>query len=223
LTKNLNGNSVGALLDWKLNPRANDYTTPVAGVPWYNSTSNQLKYYDGTAIKVLATLADIATLGRYRGQWDASTGIPTAAGSANFQGSAIEAGDYWRVSVGGNINNLIGTDLLAPGDVIFADVDGASTAAQFFAVQGNANLANATIADEQTLATLTANVATDVVPTALAGGKIRHYMILNSTGKDISSELDVVVNQVTPKIALTSLIALTNLNISFVGTLSGGL
>jgi hypothetical protein len=133
-------------------------------------------------------------------------------------GDPIKAGDHWRVSVGGNIANLIGVDLLAAGDLLFADADGANTAAQFYAVQANADLTITTIRDTATLATLAANTATDAVPTLLAGGKIGSYMILDSTGKDISSDLEVTVNQVVPKLVISSLSALSNLAISFVGT-----
>lgn len=218
INKHLDGQNVAQLLNFKLNPTATDPATPVVGVPWYNTTTNKLKFYDGTSVRVLAHLGDLAALGRYRGQWDASTGVPTAAASTVLPGDPIKAGDHWRVSVGGNIANLIGADLLAAGDMIFADADGANTAAQFFAVQANADLTITTIRDTATLATLAANTATNVVPTLLAGGKIASYMILDSTGKDISYALDVTVDQVTPKLVVTSLSALSNLAIAFVGT-----
>jgi hypothetical protein len=221
--KHLDGQNISELRNFKLNPVATDPTTPVKAVPWFNTTSNQIKIYDGTVVQTIATLSDLSAIARYRGSWDASTGIPTAAGSILLPGSPIEAGDYWRVSVGGNIANLIGADLLAAGDLIFADADLASTAAQFFGVQSNADLSVATIFDSASLATLAANTATDAVPTLLAGGKIGHYMILDAAGKDITALLDVFVNQVVPKITISSLVALSNLNISFVGTKSSGL
>lgn len=152
---------------------------------------------------------------RYRGVWDASTGIPTS--------TAIKAGDFWRISVAGNIVNLIGQDLLTPGDVIVADVDGANTAAQFFGIQANTSLTLATILEEVTLATLPANTATDAIPVSLAGGKIGHYLVLDSTGRDISAELDVIVVAANPKITISSLTALSNLKVVFVGTTAGGL
>lgn len=216
--KHLDGQDIAELQNFKLNPVVADPTTPGVGVPWYNTTTNKLKFYDGTAIRVIANLGDLAALGRYRGQWDASAGIPTAAASTVLPGDPIKAGDHWRVSVGGNIANLIGVDLLAAGDLLFADADGANTAAQFYAVQANADLTISTIRDTATLATLAANTATDAVPQLLASGKIASYMILDSTGKDISFDLDVTVNQVTPKITISSLTSLSNLTVSFVGT-----
>ena len=216
--KHLDGQNVAQLLNFKLNPVAEDPATPVVGVPWFNTTTNKLKFYDGTAVRVLAHLGDLAALGRYRGQWDASAGIPTAAASTVLLGDPIKAGDHWRVSVGGNIANLIGVDLLASGDLLFADADEASSAAQFYAVQANADLTITTIRDTATLATLAANTATDITPTLLAGGKIASYLILDSTGKDITWSLDVTVDQVTPKLTVTSLSALSNLAVSFVGT-----
>lgn len=216
--KHQDGQNVAQLLNFKINPVASDPATPVAGVPWFNTTTNKFKFYDGTAVRVVAHLGDLAALGRYRGQWDASTGIPTAALSTVLPNDPIKAGDHWRVSVGGNIANLIGSDLCAPGDMIFADADGANTAAQFFAVQANADLTITTIRDTAVLATLAANTATNVTPTLLAGGKIASYMILDSTGKDLTSSLEVTVDQVTPRISVLSLVALNNLAISFVGT-----
>lgn len=218
VNKHLDGQNVAQLLNFKINPVATDPATPVVGVPWYNTTTNKAKYYDGTAVRVIAHLGDLAALGRYRGQWDASTGIPTAAASTVLPGDPIKAGDHWRVSVGGNIANLIGVDLLAAGDLIFADADGANAADKFYAVQANADLTITTIKDTVALATLAANTATNVTPTLLAGGKIASYMILDSTGKDITFSLDVTVDQVTPKLVVTSLVALSNLSVSFVGT-----
>ena len=216
--KHLDGQNVAQLLNFKLNPVAEDPVTPVVGVPWFNTTTNKLKFYDGTAVRVIAHLGDLAALGRYRGQWDATLGVPTAAASTVLPGDPIKAGDHWRVSVGGNIANLIGADLLAAGDMIFADADGANSAAQFFAVQANADLTITTIRDTATLATLAANTATNAVPTLLAGGKIASYLILDSTGKNIGASLDVTVDQVTPKLVVTSLSALSDLAVSFVGT-----
>ncbi|MGL4880086.1 MAG: hypothetical protein ACRC8K_03375 [Waterburya sp.] len=216
--KHLDGQNVAELLNFKINPVTTDPATPVVGVPWFNITTGKAKYYDGTAVRVIAHLGDLAALGRYRGQWDASTGFPTAAASTVLPGDPIKAGDHWRISVGGNIANLIGVDLVAAGDLIFADADGANTAAQFYAVQANADLRITTVRDTVALATLAANTATNVTPTLLTGGKIANYMILDSTGKDITFSLDVTVDQVTPKLVVTSLVALSNLSISFVGT-----
>lgn len=218
MVKHYEGANVAELRNFKLNPVTTDPVTPVVGVPWFNTTTGKAKYYDGTAVRVIAHLGDLAALGRYRGQWDASTGIPTAAASTVLTGDPIKAGDHWRVSVGGNIANLIGADLLAAGDLIFADADDANSADEFYAVQANADLTITTIRDTVTLATLAANTATNVTPTLLAGGNIAGYMILDSTGKDITFSLDVTVDQVTPKLVVTSLVALSNLTISFVGT-----
>lgn len=221
--KHLDGQNVAELLNFKLNPTATDPTAPVVGVPWFNTTTGKAKYYDGTAVRVIAHLGDLAALGRYRGQWDASVGSPTAADSTVLPGDPIKAGDHWRVSAAGNIPDLIGADLLAPGDVIFADADGANTADEFFAVQANADLTIATVADSVSVSTLSANTATDAVPTLLSGGKIASYMIVDfNNGKDITSSLDVTVDQNVPKIVVTSLVALTNLSVSFVGTIGNG-
>lgn len=74
----------------------------------------------------------VADMGTIVGPFDASSGtLPTSGSGAS---GAIEAGDYWRVSVAGDITGL---GHLEAGDVLVASADGASTAADFFVIQGN--------------------------------------------------------------------------------------
>jgi hypothetical protein len=60
--KHLDGQNVAQLLNFKLNPVTTDPATPVVGVPWFNTTTNKLKFYDGTAVRVIAHLGDLAAL-----------------------------------------------------------------------------------------------------------------------------------------------------------------
>ena len=47
-------NVVGQILELKPENLASDPGAPVLSQMWYNTTSNQLKYYDGTAVRVIA-------------------------------------------------------------------------------------------------------------------------------------------------------------------------
>ena len=77
------------------------------------------------------TDSQIASLsGDFMGDFDASLGtLPSAVG--------IKAGSNWRVSVGGTIAGLTPVSTLEIGDLIVARIDNASTAANFFVLQGN--------------------------------------------------------------------------------------
>jgi len=74
----------------------------------------------------------VAALGQLVGQFDASSGLLPSTGSG--AGSAIVKGDYWRVSVAGDI---VGLGHLEIGDALVASEDIASTAADFFVLQAN--------------------------------------------------------------------------------------
>jgi hypothetical protein len=74
----------------------------------------------------------IVGIGTFVGAHDASGGAVPTTGSG--PSSAIEKGDYWRISVAGTISGL-GT--LRAGDVIYAKSAGASAASDFFAVENN--------------------------------------------------------------------------------------
>jgi len=192
-------------------------------IPYLNTVEDRLKYSpDGTNLKTIATLEDVTSINSYRGVWDASTGIPTAAGSTVRPGDSIKAGDFWRVSVGGTITGIQGLDTVVIHDVIYAEADDAATAADFAGIQGNddTNSGNgAAKLSQKTLASLPAATATDVTPDAADNmTTIYGYHIFDSAGVDMSDSFDVVLDNVAPKITITSLIAYTNLDIKFVGS-----
>ena len=218
LNKHLNGQDVAQLIDFVLNPKTTDPGSPTDNVPWINTTDGRVKVQtDGTNTETFAFLSDINGINRYRGVWDASTGIPTAAGSAVLANDPIKAGDFWRVSVAGTIAGIVGADQLEVGDVLFAGVDTAATAADFFALQVNADISGMPSVETVTVASVPANTATDATPGTLAGGVISSWKIVSSTGVDLTDSFDVVLDQTTPKISITSLTAQTNLDVLFVG------
>jgi len=205
---NQDGGKVAKLIDFLENPVSSDPGSPVDGLKWYNTTSKRFKYFDGTATKTIANLEDIGSIGTFQGGHDATTGVPT--------GASIEAGDFWRVTVGGTITGIQGADVVEVNDLIYALVDGATNAADFLAVEVNQDFSAFVKEDSQSLASLPANTATDVNPVGLSS--ISSYMITTSAGVNITQFLGVVVDQATPKITITSLLPLTNLNIKFAGT-----
>lgn len=94
-----------------------------------SAANTQLARADAVKAYVDSVVADLGTI---VGAFDASAGtLPTAGSGAS---SAIEAGDYWRVSVAGDITGL---GHLEVGDVLVASSDGASSASDFFVIQGN--------------------------------------------------------------------------------------
>lgn len=94
-----------------------------------SAAATQLARADAVKAYVDSVVADLGTI---VGAFDASAGTLPSSGSG--ASGAIEAGDYWRVSVAGDITGL---GHLEVGDVLVASADGASTAADFFVIQGN--------------------------------------------------------------------------------------
>jgi len=102
------------------------------------ATSSQL--VTGEKIKTYVD-AKVAGLGQLvPGGFDASSGDLPVTGSG--LSSAIEAGDYWRITVQGTIAGL---GLLEVGDALVASVSGADEASEFFVLQ--ANLTDAVTSD----------------------------------------------------------------------------
>lgn len=134
----------------RVNVNLLDVPTQIStGVSGAVSTANA--YTDGqvTALKggvpaagdTLNKLYNLITAtGRSRGGWDASGGTVPPNSPTN------KAGDFWRITVGGTIVGLLGgSTILKPGDLLFADVDGASSAGQFYAIQTNVDQATSSV------------------------------------------------------------------------------
>lgn len=97
-----------------------------------SSTDNQIP----TALAVNnAISAAITAMGVFVGDFDASSGALPTTGSG--ESGAICKGDYWRVSVAGDITGLTPSAHVEVGDVLVAKANAASTAADFFVLQGN--------------------------------------------------------------------------------------
>lgn len=86
----------------------------------------------------------IAGIGQFVGGYDASanTDFPSTGSGT---GGAVEKGDYWRITAAGTLGTTNPLNVQA-GDVLIANVDGASTTdgADWFAVQANVDVATET-------------------------------------------------------------------------------
>lgn len=206
--KNLDGQG-NELQNWSLEKLAADPTGGdlYQGREWYNTTDNTIKFYDGTAVQTVATLAELTKIGAFQGTVDASAGLPTTT----LDGSPIAAGDYWRVSVAGTIVGIGGDDVLEVGDLIYANIDAAAVAADFTAVQANLNLSgNISQVEEVTLASLPANTAT-AVPTTFTNV----YSIEAYDSTDMKIHLCHAGTTAAPTVE--SNVALTNIKFRIVG------
>lgn len=110
--------------------------TPPTGRKWlfFDQADGRLKCKDDAgSVQNVVTDSQITGLGRLQGVHDASGGaVPVAS---NFP--SIGSGDYWRISVAGTITGIEGEDALDAGDLIFASVDNATSASDFFGIEGN--------------------------------------------------------------------------------------
>lgn len=212
---NLNGNEIRNVLVEKL---ASDPVSPAAARFWYNTTENKLKYYDGTAVRVVATEAyveaAIQQIGASQGGFDASGGSLPVVGDLIDGDTAIRRGDYWDITVAGSIAGIGGAPELSIGDVLkFVGTD-AGDPAHWLGIQRNLNdtlIGNAKT-EKQTVA-LVANTPLNVNAATLS--EIFSVQVFNSAGQEIMVSIETIgpANQVT----LTSNTSLTGVIVRMVG------
>jgi len=100
------------------------------GTDYQLATADIIKQYVDDSISSVQSA--IASIGDLVGAFDASSGnLPT---DGNGTAGAILSGDFWRVTVAGDI---VGLGHLEVGDALVAADDGANTAAQYFVLQAN--------------------------------------------------------------------------------------
>jgi len=64
------------LQNWSLEKLATDPATLCDGRIWQNTTEDRVKYYDGTDVRVVATLSDVEGLLNFKGGYNATTNEP---------------------------------------------------------------------------------------------------------------------------------------------------
>lgn len=199
-----------------------DPGSPVDGQAWYNTTTDEVKYYDGTAVRVIASKAwvtsEINKLERIQGSFDASPGLLPVAGD-KIQGdlTQIVAGDYWIVSVAGTIAGIGGSDVLDIGDKLQYVGGGAATPANWVGIQTNLNDSNiGNVKGEKQTVALVANTPLAVNAATIAN--IHSIQIYNSAGAEIIVDIEKLggANQRT----LTSKKSLTGVVVEMTGTAS---
>lgn len=116
-----------------------DPGTPVLGQFWFNTTSNTLKFYDGSTVHTIANLNDLAGGVTFKGGYDASTNTPDLDTTPI---SGIVTGDLYVVTADG----LFFTEQVRAGDSLIAEVDDPTTLADWILVQSNIDFASDTVA-----------------------------------------------------------------------------
>lgn len=213
---NLDGNELKNVVVDKV---ASDPISPVAGQFWYNTTVNKLKYYDGTAVRIIAS-EDYVTnainqLGQIQGAFDASGGLlPVAGDKTQGDLTTIKKGDYWIITVAGTIAGIEGSDVLAVGDIIQFFGSNPATAGDWVGIQRNIDdtvLGNART--ERQTVNLVANTPLNVNAATLTD--IFSVQTYDSTGEEIIVSVKKLgpANQVT----LESKKSLTGVDVDLVG------
>lgn len=203
-----------------LHQLASDPVSPVQGQVWYNSTTDEIKYYDGAAIQIIANkawvISEINKLERLQGQFDASPGLlPVAADKSQGDLTQIVNGDYWIINVAGTISGIGGSDVLDIGDKLQYTGGGAGTAANWVGIQTNLNDSNiGNVKAEKQTVNLVANTALNVNAATIAN--IHSVQVYNSAGELIVVNIEKLggANQRT----LTSKKSLTGVVVEFTGT-----
>lgn len=180
---------------------------------WFNTTSDTIKVYDGTDVKIVAYLSDALDGGGFVGSHDATTGIPT---TGSGEAGAIEAGDTWVINVAGTITGIEGADELSVGDLLIATADGANSAAQFVGVQRNLNDDVLTAYDIQTVNLVAATPLT--VTASNFSGNVISVEVYNSAGRRIN--VRQTLGGSSNEIILRSNQNLSNLSVRMVGAIN---
>lgn len=71
--------------------------------------------------------------GSFVGSFDPAEGLPT---TGNGKNNRILKGDFWRSSGSGTIAGVAGFDEFAEGDLLYALINNAVNASDFFAIPG---------------------------------------------------------------------------------------
>jgi len=118
------------LQNWSLEKLGTDPATLYDGRIWQNTTEDRVKYYDGTDVRVVATLSDVEGLLNFKGGYNATTNTPDLETPAS---GSVSTGDAYIVTVGGDFF----TEEVEPGDLLISQVDDPSALTDWVRVQAN--------------------------------------------------------------------------------------
>jgi hypothetical protein len=123
----------------KIHMLATDPGSPVTSQFWYNTTTNVIKYYNGTTVKTIADLSSISGLLSFQGGYNATTNSPNLTSPT---AGTILKGYYYVVTTGG----AFFTSTLQVGDSLFAKIDDPATLADWTIMEGNQQPSSETVA-----------------------------------------------------------------------------
>ena len=150
-------------------------TMSVAGQFQYNSSNNRLEYVDNVGTKQVANLSDVLGLLDFKGDYNPVTDTPAIAA-----GTGVLKGDVYIVSTAGT---FLGVTVEA-GDMLIAEVDGASSASQWSIIQTNLDVATNTTYG-------TVKLATSV---EIAAGTAGAYAVIASDLKNVVDTLNTAIS-----------------------------
>lgn len=188
---------------------------------WELTTDGKVYYYDGTAIRAVASEAYVTSainqLGQIQGGFSAVAGLlPTAADKTQGDLTTIKKGDFWVITAAGTIAGIGGSDILAIGDLLQFFGSNPATPADWIGIQRN--LDDAAIGDvrgEKQTVSLVANTPLNVNASTISN--IHSIQVYNSAGDLLILDIQKLGgnNQRT----LTSKKALTNVVVEMTGIL----
>jgi hypothetical protein len=155
----------------------------VKGATWFNTTTNVLKWYDGTTTKTAADTSQVASMFRVRSAaFSAAAGtLPTVASATVLPGVALAQGDTFLATTAGTIVGIGGADKLEPGDMlVLFDASAPTVAASWYAFQTNMDLPANILAYENVTVNLTAGANVTITPLVLTG--IQDVEMFDNTG-----------------------------------------
>jgi hypothetical protein len=186
---------------------------------WELTTDGKVYYYDGTAIRAVASELYVTTainqLGQIQGGFSAVAGLlPTAADKTQGDLTTIKKGDYWIITAAGSIAGISGSPVLSVGDIIQFYGSNPATASDWLGIQRNVDdTATQTKTERQTV-NLVAN--TPLAVNAATITDIFSVEVKNSAGATIIVDVERLggANQVT----LTSKKSLTGVKVDLIGS-----
>jgi len=133
------GGSGYELKKWGFEKLASDPVSPFAGQIWENTTEGRIHWYDGTAVRQMAHLGDIASALTWKGGYDANTNTPNLDSTPGA--GTIKLGDFYYVTVAGDFY----TEAVQVGDALIANQDDPTALTHWTRVQFNVDQATESV------------------------------------------------------------------------------
>lgn len=186
----------------------------------FNSTSNTLKYFNGTIWVSLGL-----QVSQFKGSYDASTNGVLPGNNFTL------AGDFWIVITPGTQTGIIGNDFLEVGDLLYANVNSADqTPGNYFSIQTNTVAASESASGTVELASNTEALAGSNSLKAITPSSLSHVLNNNrytqlfgdgtSTSYTITHNLNSLDVDITVFLVSTNEVILVNKTVVDTNTIS---